>query len=176
LCEKQPAQFFEEFFFKTQLSDAVVAVAVAAAECLSSVLSGQCSTNRHFLEVVVEAISASPLTFWGKLTFFKQCIWRPFFKVPCLDFRAPNEATVLEAGGRQKYVQMELYIIAVPAIHILLPLLEAGSRQKYVQMELLLALRRPSSSCISRISDAAGIEPKSSWRLIRCHVALRPLE
>jgi hypothetical protein len=55
------------------------------------------------LEVVVEAISAS--TFCGKLTFFKQCIWRLFFKVPCLDFRAPNayEATVASdstASGR----------------------------------------------------------------------------
>jgi hypothetical protein len=36
-CENQPAQFLRSFFFKTQLSDA--AVAVAAAECLSSVLN-----------------------------------------------------------------------------------------------------------------------------------------
>jgi hypothetical protein len=39
---------------------------------------------------------------------------------------------------------MELYIIAAPAIHILLPSLEAGGRQKYIKIELLLAPRRPS--------------------------------
>jgi hypothetical protein len=37
-----------------------------------------------------------------------------------------SPAALLEAGGRQKYVQMELYIIAAPAIHILLPSLEAA--------------------------------------------------
>jgi hypothetical protein len=95
-----------------------------------------------------------------------------FFNVLRLDFRAIQQfnmadapegtdatlsKTLLEAGGRQKYV------IAAPAIHILLPSLEAVGRQKYVQIGAFIGAAPAGPSIFSRRWRPETARSTSKW-------------